>query len=227
MQLETECRLPCWWSITPGLSKADEVKMALESYGFLWGDDDTARLRAGSIILALQFEFEKDVVQAIHVRSEDMSAFSSDSQPRFPEFWQPYGPAPVVNHYGRPSRVFVYHPFQFDAGGGPTVHLVLDYEEQGITIEYLGSAEYLGDNRYRTCATIETVGSIGLHLRQSGTANDVIEQLIPPDSVSHIAEPEKVYDRISWQSATGTDLESFYDLLQRSGEAPCFEFSSN
>lgn len=226
MRAETDCKLPCWWSIIPERSHVAEVKEALEAQGFVWGEDNTARIRVGDIVISLQFEIEEGIIRTIYVGSDNMSAFSSSSPLQFSEFWEEYDLASLLDTYGQPSQVFVYHPFQFDPSGGPVFHLVIAYTEEGVALEYLGSAEHLGDNRYRACASLDSIGSIGLLLYQAGTREDVIKQLIPPDSVSHIAEPAAVYEQISWQQATGTDFSTFYKSIRADNEDICFEFSS-
>lgn len=65
MRAETDCKLPCWWSIIPERSHVAEVKEALEAQGFVWGEDNTARIRVGDIVISLQFEIEEGIIRTI------------------------------------------------------------------------------------------------------------------------------------------------------------------
>lgn len=226
MQNDADCRLPCWWSIKPGVTTVETAREMLEASGFTWNEDNSARMRAENVIVSIQLEVEDHIVQSVFVRSEDMSQFSPDRPFVFSELWKPYAPSVVLDNYGEPSEVFIYHPFQFDSGGGPAFHLVVVYEDLGIVIEYQGLAEYLGDQRYSACTGLEDISYLGMLLRQPGAGVDVIEQVIPFDSISHIAEREIAYQRISWEQATGDSLGSFYDALVAGNGNICFEFAS-
>ena len=225
IQTNLGCFLPCFWSISPGVSNLDTTREILQSYGFLWGNDNVARMRVDNVILSLQFESESDTVQSIYVRSDDMSQFSDYQRFVFSELWKPYGPTSLLEEYGRPSRVFIYHPFQFDPGGGPGFHLVIVYDDQGILAEYWGSAEYLREDHYRACTSLENVGSLSLLLYRDG-GNDPIESIIPFDNISHIAERATAYGKVSWQEATGISLDGFYEAHMAGKATPCFEFVS-
>lgn len=225
IQTNLGCFLPCFWSISPGTSNLGTTREMLQSYGFIWGTDGVARMRVDNVILSLQFENEGETVQSIYVRSDDMSSFSDNQRFIFSELWQPYAPTSLLADYGRPSRVFIYHPFQFDPGGGPGFHLVIMYDDQGILAEYWGSAEYLGEDRYRACTGLESVSSLSLLLYNSWR-EDPIERIVPSDSISHIADNTAAYEKISWQEATGMSLDDFYETHLASKANLCFEFTS-
>jgi hypothetical protein len=226
MDSQTWCRLPCWWSFVPGESTIKSARELLEPYGFLWGTDDTARIRASNIVLFLQFLTDGERIQSITVGSDDMSAFSDTHLVQFDKFWEAHGINRLLRDYGSPSQVFVYHPYQFDSGGGPAYHLVLSYQDQGFVIEYGGSGVYLGGNVFKACPKGGNISGIRLHLFSPGTRENLISEILPPESLSHIAGPDTVYDLINWEGATGTSLEAFGDLFKIEGSEACFEFTS-
>lgn len=226
MDSQTWCRLPCWGSFVPGESTLKRARELLEPYGFLWGTDDTARMRASNIILFLQFVTDGERIQSITVGSDDMSAFSNTHLVQFDKFWEDYGISRLLRDYGSPSQVFVYHPFQFDSGGGPAYHLVLSYQDKGFVIEYGGPGEYLGGNVYKACPNGGNISGIRLHLFSPGTRENIVSEILTPESLSHIADEDTVYDLISWEGATGTSLETFTDLFKAEGSDACFEFTS-
>jgi hypothetical protein len=171
----------------------------------------------------MDFEVDSDIVTALTITS---SLTEGDDRTVYAENWRNFEPSAFVKRHGPPEEVYVYHPFQFDSGGGPAFHILVSYEDQGFVIEYWGAAEHLGESRYRACPMLANIGAIRLPLFQPGTRADVISGILPPDSISHIAGPDRVYDLISWEGATGTNLDAFYHLFNAERSEICFEFAS-
>jgi hypothetical protein len=216
------CDLPCWWGIVPGTSQASEVAQSLTAKGF-WATASYAHVYIGYNIY-LDFVTNADAISSLTVSS---SLYEGDDRRVYVENWQRYWPEAILDRYGLPQRVYLYHPFQFDSGGGPGFHLLLAYEDRGFVIEYWGNAEYLGDARYRACFVPEQIFDFTLHLFQPGTnGNTSLETILPPLSVSHIAGPDEVYDLISWKGATGMDLEALAELFSGGPATGCAEFTS-
>lgn len=222
MQPNPTCDLPCWWGIVPGKSHAPEVAQSLTAEGF-WATASYAHVYIGYNIY-LDLVTNADTISSLTVSS---SLYEGDDRRAYLENWQHYWPEAILDRYGLPQRVYLYHPFQFDSGGGPGFHLVLAYEDRGFVMEYWGNAEYLGDARYRACFVPERIFDFTLHMFQPGTnGNTSLGSILPPESVSHIAGPDVVYDLISWEGATGTSLEAFGDLFKTEGSEACFDFTS-
>lgn len=215
------CDLPCWWGIYPGTTLVQDVAENLSSKGFL-ASTSFAGIYAGHNIY-MDFEVESDAITALTITS---SLTEGDNRAVYAENWQNYEPGAFVKHHRPPEEVYVYHPFQFDPGGGPAFHMLISYEDQGFVIEYWGAAEHLGENRYRACPILANIGAIRLHLFRPGTKADIISEILPADSVSHIAGPDTVYDLINWERATGTNLDAFYELFNAEKSEACFDFVS-
>jgi hypothetical protein len=92
-------------------------------------------------------------------------------------------------------------------------------------MEYRGYAEQLNGLHFRVCPYLNEIWSIDFFLYQPDQIDNVVEKVLPPGSISYIAGPETVYELISWQAATGTSLESFYETYRSSTPQSCFEFS--
>lgn len=222
MQPNPTCDLPCWWGIVPGKSPASEVAQNLTAQGFR-ASASYAHVYAGYNTY-LDFVTNADTIHSLTVSS---SLYEGDDRRAYLENWQRYWPEAMLERYGLPQRVYLYHSFQFDSGGGPGFHLLLVYEDRGFVIEYWGKAEYLGDTSYRACFVPEKIFDFTLHLFQPDTNGDTtLESILPPISVSHIAGPEEVYNLISWEGATGMDLEALAELFTGGSAAGCVDFTS-
>lgn len=222
MQTNGDCELPCWWGIMPGESSLETTRENFAEKG-LGVESNWVGINGGYVVSA-QFEVEDGIIQAINVGSDYLTGVNDRSA--FLSGWQRYSLMNILSRHGVPSRVLVYHPFQFDPGGGPAYHLLIFYEEVGIVVEYRGSVEQLNGDHFRACPDLTNVGSIELLLYPPGQVENVVERVLPPDNIDYIAGPETVYDLISWQEATGTSLESFYETYSTPEEGACFEFST-
>lgn len=222
MQKNGGCELPCWWGVVPGESNLEIIKADFTQKGLLVGSNSIGI--NGGYVVSVEFDTEEGIVQAISVRS----SFLTDIHNRnaFLSGWQRYSLMNILSRHGVPSRVLVYHPFAFDSGGGSAYHLLVFYEDSGIVIEYRGEADQLNGDRFRTCPDLSNVGSIKLLLYQPHQVENVVEIVLPLESIDYIASPETVYDVISWQQATGTSIEDFYETFRNAESGTCFEFSS-
>jgi hypothetical protein len=224
MRTNGGCELPCWWGIVQGETQFEMAWQDLLEKGFQLGDDNHARIRVGDVVISTGFEIEEGVVRSIDVKSSKLPATSGSSA--FEYSWQRYTLAEVLNRYRLPPQVLVYSPFRADPGGGPSYHLLVFYDDLGFEIEYTGSAEQLNGNYYRACPDLADIWDIGLFLYQPGRVDNVMERVLPSDSIDYIAGPETVYDLISWEHATGTELVSFYETFSAPGDDACFEYTT-
>lgn len=227
MRTNGGCELPCWWGIVPGETNLEEIGTGFAERGFRVGATSIGMRGADDFGVFMEFDIEGTIIQSIHVGGDyltDMEESSAYSH-AFAQGWQPYGLEAVLSAYGAPTQVLIYSPFQADPGGGPSYHLLVFYENLGIEIEYIGSAEQLDGSRYRACPDLNDIWQIGLFLYQPSQVDNVVERVLPPESVSFIAESETVYDLISWQEATGSSLDYFHETFSTLEDA-CFEFSN-
>jgi hypothetical protein len=226
IQTNGGCELPCWWGIIPGNSPLETVKGELAERGF-WVEGVWAGIgTANDFGVFLEFEVEGNIIQSIGAGggyltgTEEESAYSQ----AFAQGWQPYEIDAVLSRYGSPTRVFIYHPFQADPGSGTPFHLILFYEALGFVIEYGGLGEQVSGGHLRVCPYLSDIFRIELFLYQPGRIDNIVETILPPSSISYIADPETVYELISWQTATGSSLESFYETYSQATVESCFTF---
>ncbi len=230
MELDEGCLLPCWWEIVPGVSEFYPTLTRLADMGFRVGSSSAGMEGADDFLVYLAFESEDGVITSVEVSGDYLIGTEEETNVRSQAFargWRNYSVAEMLNTYGLPSRIFIYSPFRADPGGGPGYHLLLFYEQLGIVAEYWGNAEQLDAERYRACLGLDKVGSIRLLLYRPEQSESIVERVLPPDSLSFLGDPGKVYDLVSWEHATGTSLSLLPSALASSEGPVCFEFANS
>ncbi|MCB9422624.1 MAG: hypothetical protein H6667_22670 [Ardenticatenaceae bacterium] len=212
------CELPCWWGIIPGETKIETIVDRFVPQGLVWWEEwnqlDASRFGSGVLVT---FSTEKDIIQTITV-------WGGNEGDTLIHDWGRYSLDQVLTRYGMPSQVFVYYPYKADPGPS-TYHLYLFYETLGIEIDYAGmSQDFNNKEESQVCPNLQNVFRINLFLYQSGQISNIVETVIPPETISFIAGPETVYDLISWEQATSTTLESFYEIFSQPDFDGCFDF---
>ncbi|MCP5303794.1 MAG: hypothetical protein H7A03_11755 [Pseudomonadales bacterium] len=215
------CELPCLWGIVPGKTSTESAREGLTALGASFVDSTYASFFGIGWGAAIEFEISNDIVQTMNMGGSYAS--SRMDRDKYTQGWQPYSLTAVLDHYGLPTRVLVYKPFQADPGQ-PSYHLLVFYEDSGIQIDYRGSVEILSDDHYYACPDMSDIWDVHLFLYQPGEVDNVVERILPASGVSYIADSETVHDVISWPQATGTSLESFYETFRMPEANACFEF---
>ncbi|MCB0014239.1 MAG: hypothetical protein KDE34_20140 [Anaerolineales bacterium] len=226
LQTNGGCRLPCWWGIVLGSTAISEIESVFVPLGFDWfpGFDelhDTTAYKA-----SLYLHAKESIVWTIEVRG-GAGEETYDKN----EAWRPYALPNLLSEYGIPSEVYVYYPFRFDPGGLASYRLFLYYPEQGIEIDYLGIADLLPDRNgwAEACPDILQTDQVNLLLFQPGTVPEYRELTLPAISIPVPEQPEGTdpYDLISWEQATESTLDAFYQHFTESEEGTvCFSFKT-
>lgn len=145
LQLDSSCPLPCWLGIVPGESQLEPVLTRFKELGFRVGSTSAGLRGADDFIVAQDFGSSEGIVTTIEVtggydsQDEESLAFSQT----FTRGWQDYSMKEMLDRYGIPSHVFLYSPYRPDPGGGPSYHLIMIYDSQGVVVEYDGNSERL------------------------------------------------------------------------------------
>lgn len=220
------CEFPCWWGFELGETRWISVKEELGVNGFRVGTDYSVGMRGSNNFgVFLWFEVSESIVQSIHIEGSYLTDTeeSENYSIAFAQGWVNYDPRAMVNQHGLPTQVLVYSPFQANLGNGSAYHLLVIYDNLGIVAEYVGSSEVLDNGSSRVCPDLMDIWKIGLFLYQPERIDNVTEVILPPSSVSYIAEADEVYQVISWEEQTGLSLESFFEVFSGSEDA-CFDF---
>lgn len=211
------CELPCWWGIVLGETEIETIPEMFVPQGLVWWEEwsqlDASRSGSGALVT---FSAEESIIQSIKVRGGS----EGDS---FEQDWGRYSLDQALTRYGIPTQVFVYHPWQADPGP-PFFHLLLFYETLGIEIDYVGVAQHISDGKSRACPNLSEISQVNLFLYQPEKINNVVEMVLPPQTVDSITSSDAVYDLIKWEQAVGTSLESFYETFKNGDNISCFDF---
>lgn len=224
MMKNAGCQLPCWWGIMPGETPLDLARENLATLGASIVGSSSLSMGVVDWGLFMEFEVSDSIVQSMNISSGYNNSGRIDRD-KYTNGWQPFQFMAVLERYGIPTRVFVYYPFTADHSV-PAYHLLVFYEELGIEIDYIGSVEILVENRYRACPDMADIWKVHLFLYQPDHEEDVVERILPASSIIYIDDVETVHETISWQQATSTTLESFYETFRVTESTICFEFET-
>jgi hypothetical protein len=221
-----DCRFPCWWGITPGVTSWEVTKDFFLKNGLAMleyrGND---YYRTGILMYGVYGQF---------ILSDDMAWLDNDFYvlngmihhiniggyyvPRggnWKNIWPSLSPDKLIPELGMPSRV------QINGGCGgveaPTINdcdfgLFIFYDEQGIYLHYdfftdagIGSA---------ICPSFD---------RNGGGENWFKIILKSPQDPTPIEEYDVAYgDAMIYEKATGKTVQDFYQLFLQSKKPPCF-----
>jgi len=203
------CRLPCFWSITPGKTTWQEAINFLETFTMILGINDTSKeLR----YTYFQIPFPKDMGTISHTYVFklgivfEIRAYNGDLAPAFflPEF---------LKTYGQPGEILI-RTFREEEMNSRPFLLDLFYPDQGILMEYSGgNVQDLGD-QLKNC--MEGMNSPFIYLwspDQKMTFDEAKKKFLDTKS---LPEP------IPLKEATGMDVKTFFESFENSGSV-CIE----
>jgi len=219
--LETngDCELPCWWGITPGETRWQEVvellglrgtdlhKQGGGVYDIMYVPLDPYRLSDYGVRLIIT-EYS-EVVQSIGVQSE---MFVGRVSEHFARDWRRYSLNQVLTRYGEPSQVMLelwpnppepYYPYR----------LFVFYDHLGILLGYEGPA--IPGEPFRVCTKFEQVTQLRLWL-QSPKQQTSLLQLANLDS-------GELAQMLPLEKATGMTLKTFYETFKDAESQVCME----
>lgn len=220
MTCNGNCDLPCWWGITPGKTEVQGARDLFTSQGI---DDwmpsfDGTKIsmglgypRAGSSMrshdVIVQFGVEDGVIQFIGV---DGGYRSENLRSNFIRDWQDYTLANILTRYGLPTYVEF-----FQVENALYYQLGLSYPSLGIEILYIVLPEAINSDKDRICPGFDKVDFVYLTLYPPEQVQD-IPGIIPNSDVY-----------ASWESTTGLDLETFYEVFKDANSSLCVEVDSD
>jgi hypothetical protein len=195
--------LPCWWGITPGVTRIDKVQALFAGYGKpmgirnwrdktvyevgLFARHDPAPL---DYIVRHDFVVEDSVVTAIHIDGVSPLPvnFGDGPQPNrryqngiqvmtlsrhLTQDWQRYALASTLARFGAPSQVSLFYDHR---SCGNEYHLGVAYDDLGIYIRYDGEGQHKDDNTMLLCPSPESITGFHLVLTTPDSGLDPGEQ---------------------------------------------------
>lgn len=225
----SNCKLPCWWDITPAETAWAETEKMLQYLGVRIGtsagyDPNTVFHGTGGfdfdgISLKNSFSFQEynGVVDAILVRSDGYNNLEE-----FGMLWENYSPQKLVMTYGVPDRVWLTVPSSFSSEYRG-YYLWLFYDKAGFMIRYHGHV--LDASILHICPRFEVDGYIAqIELRLQSPENS-----LPLDRFDAILEDVrkgtdtgKLRVIHSIQEAAGFTEQEFYRIFMQENPA-CFD----
>ncbi len=233
------CRLPCIWGLTPGITTTAERQKILTSYrefsepDFSFGGLDESENSGGfgikvikdniSITFGLTY-YETDhlikILSLVTWPQRDQRVVFGDKN--YSDLIEYYSLPSLLSNYGLPSEVLVisfpHDPFlkaPYDA-----FSIVVIYKELGIMAEYIAPTQRIEDKvrgcpdqSYLTLRTWDTKKDISLKKIASIAAGDGIS--------------ETAYDYfVPIQDATSMSIDDFYNIYKEPGNNQCLEVPS-
>ena len=199
------CELPCWWGITPGKTKWNEMLNSFAAQGI--DSRDEGQLNLGvvdrSAPLDVTFQQENDLVQAIDVK---VDSYDTLGHPQYADAWHRYTLDQMLSQYGIPTQVYLELTIgagDWSPGMKQSYDLWLAYDNKGIAIRYPG--ELIRDNRgYFVCPVFGNVGGIEIRLQS-------------PNSHTPVVKLEMGYQGYevngSLKELTGINPQEFYEMF--------------
>lgn len=221
-----DCKLPCWWGVSPGVSKWMDVEDFILSIGAKTGQQSLSNdlilhetggfdLPEKGIRNRISFIESSANVIAIRVAAEGRT-----NPEAFKEIWASYWPDKILSDYGKPSRVLL-KTFSRAGESSPVQRTIyglwMFYDDKGVLIRYSGTVIF--DATYRICPSYAESGNlvpdIELYL-QSPTNSMPIDDLAR-DGLT----PETSIRPL--EDATGVSIDQFSELLLNDPQNFCVE----
>jgi len=184
------CELPCWWGITPGVTRLEDARTLFAGYGkpmgvWNWGDETVyevglfARHNPAPLdyVIRHKFEVADHIVTALRVVGEPpMPEATGDGPQPYPRHhnglpvmttsrhltqdWQRYTLASTLKLLGTPSQVWIDYT-QLDCFGN--FYLAIAYDDAGVMAQYGGKVQSK-DGKMEICPSAETMTEVSLLL---------------------------------------------------------------
>lgn len=222
------CKLPCWWSITPGKTAWTEAERLLLSLGVTISNtpDPSGTIFHGTggfdfgegpLRNRIGFDERAKLVESIIIHAEgynDHLAFQSA--------WQSYSLQQVILTHGQPARVWLQTTGHFnEPPGGKEMgySLWLFYDNLGFLYLYDAAVKYAPI--YHICPTVQNKeeGMVEINLFLQSPANPT------PLEVASGKEPnaeQRKYVR-TIEEASGLNVAQFYELFTQKDKPACFD----
>lgn len=232
------CEPPCWWGITPGLTRWEDAQQLFLSYGKSVSDRETylGEIYSGMGhtvgLFGRHSPYPYDYVIQHQVYERDgvvfllgVKGYSLNWSPpqHFGQDWQRYSLDQVLARFGVPSDVLLHY---YRWGQWYTIGLV--YDDLGMLVMITGeipddpsSQEPLSQEPVVICPTQNRPVEIGIWLVDPAADFDIADAFarfgyIYPDSYPFVWA-------LSLEEAAGMDVETFYQTYLDSDAPVCLE----
>lgn len=233
----SNCRLPCWWSITPSKTLTQDARSFLNQFSSLastnsiQGDDGGMRLRIpngdGLLYLIVEYQGNNDVINRLIVgisqlvQNENGEYEDVFDDPAFMEATQSFTLREILNSNGQPEEILVA-TYSLQPLGWPIFFdIQLFYPEHGFLIVYKSLMEFSTNQQIKGCPS---KSNIVMGLWEPGKYN-AIKDLPKNFKESLSSFPLSSYLKVD--KASGMSIKEFYDAFKNDNETLCLETPSN
>ena len=218
------CELPCWWGITPGVTRWDDMVQFFSERNIPVGGNGGLDLKYqtdwygdrpvyGSM-MEVTFQREGDLVQGVTVRNNRRRGPSDD----FTILWQRYALQPVLSRHGVPSQVHLNLTVGapcVGAGNFPDYKMWVVYENQGIAIRYSGLA-FPDNENWLVCPVFGELRMIEIRLQAAGAETQLVD---PELEVFDLGGEFSIYGFLP--DLTGMSMQAFCDAFSQPVPQTC------
>lgn len=223
LKTNSGCSLPCWWSIKPGITTADQTQSILEPFlsivtsdvryefsetggHLLMRPDPQSGLRVG-----IQYLVEENTVSMIYVntakvRDNDHKIYDDSF---YQEAMSPYSLKTILTRYGKPEQIFIRSFSDLAADNNPT-QILLYYPNEGIVAEFFSQNELVQKNETIFNRICPPKSLISLRLFKPNSGLSLSYLLSVDDNFSK-------YKNVS--EATNMDVDTFFQTYQNYDES--------
>jgi hypothetical protein len=199
-----ECRLPCWWGITPGVTTWDNALKTLEQL-----KENFKEINVSGVDNYIQIDLLEDGGY-VWFRRNDTGVIDgiklSTSPSKSMEYYE------LMTEYGEPSDVYLF-AYQHFQGDYPPASVILYYADKGILAKYEFAAKL--DETTNIITVCPKPTSQELWFRPNGTkySQSDISQNTLGDGPSIIKIDE----------TTSLSKQDFFTLYKDKNQTKCFE----
>lgn len=213
-----DCKLPCWWGITPGKTTWVEARQILEKVSVFIGEEVASEdfYVNVSVYLPYPYDFASYMEHLYGVKDgvvDYIRAYNFDLAPN-------YYLHNLLESYGQPDEVMI-RTFSKEERG--IQHFIVDifYGELGILVEYSTGdpMKEVGEN-LQNCL-IKEMDSPFLHLWSPETQNLSFQDAKKFIDTTNLPEPKPLLE------VTGIDVKTFYETFKNPETDVCLETPKN
>jgi hypothetical protein len=234
LQDNSDCKLPCWWGITPGVTASQDAISFLNSFSFVASTDSTHNATSGYISLdipngggLLSTFIDYDSIDGIIntlivgvsqiIKNQDGGYDQVYDDPAFAQATQFLSMPEILRSYGQPKEVMLA-TYSLQPLGWPVVFdLQLFYPEQGFLMVYHSLMEFSRDGYIQGCPAKSNI-SIGLW--EPGKYLSIND--LPGNIRNNISSfPLSAYLQVN--EATDMSIQDFYDAFKNDEGILCLE----
>lgn len=232
----SNCRLPCWWGITPSKTTSQDTRSFLNSFSMIAstnsnrGDDGAVRLRVpngdGLLYLTIEYDGNDAVISKLIVGvsqlalNEKREYEEEFGDPTFITVTESLALSEILNLYGQPDEILVA-TYSLQPLGMPVVFdIQLFYPKHGFLIAYKSLMEFSENQQVRGCPARS---NIIMGLWESGKY-DAMKDL--PINFRENLSSYSLSTYLQIDKATGMSIQEFYDAF-KNDRITCLETPSD